>query len=135
FRRSGHERGTLTLSERIEHAKRHGVRSPIELPTLGKTRLRELRAAHPTVARAHAYAHQPLTFQRAQHATQVSGVEPKSRPQRADLCPIGTDLPQHARLADRTRPPEESVVERTDPFRDRPIEAPDLCDRVDTHNL
>jgi hypothetical protein len=46
----------------------------------------------------------------------VAGVELQACPERADLGPVGSDLPQQPRLGQRAIAREEAIVERPDPL-------------------
>jgi hypothetical protein len=59
----------------------------------------------------------------------VAGVELQACPERADLGPVGSDLPQQPRLGQRAIAREEAIVERPDPLGEGAIEVTDLVDR------
>jgi len=52
----------------------------------------------------------------------------------ADFRAFGSDFPQHARLAQRSRSSEEPVVERADAFGDGAIEAANALNRLEIHD-
>src|SRR6188472_1461208 len=59
----------------------------------------------------------------------MAGVELQACPERADLGPVGSDLPQQPRLGQRAIAREEAIVERPDPLGEGAIEVTDLVDR------
>ena len=124
----------LGLRERVEQRSGQGVAAPVEQGALGPTGLGQLRGAHPLVVVAGADGDQPVGLQGAQEPAQVAGVEVEAGAQPPHVRPL-TDLPQHARLAERAVTGQVLVVERADPLRDGAVEAPDPADGGIVHSL
>ena len=59
---------------------------------------------------------------------EIARVEPEARPEGADVGAVGTDLPEHARLAERPPAREERLVERADALGHDAVEPPYLGD-------
>src|SRR5258708_37998516 len=65
----------------------------------------------------------------------MGGVEAGPWSQPPNVGAVRADLPQQARLTERAVAGQERVVERADPLRDDPVEAPDPADHVRVHSL
>ena len=128
----------LPLAERLQHPSGERVGPPIELAPLSGAFGGQLRAADPRVAAADADVYQPLALQRSQHPAHVARIEVQPSAKRAHLGalgPLGADLPQQARFADRPAAAEKTIVEGADALGNGAIEAPDLLDRRAMHSL
>src|SRR5207244_1516622 len=111
------------------------VRPRVHLPDLTPAQSREACLAHTLIAAPRTEPHQAFSCQRFGETTDVSGVEPEVPAQIAEVRALRTDLVQQARRAERAVASEEVIVERADPLRDEPVEAPHLGDLVGRHCL
>ena len=123
------------LAQRLEERAGQLVALPVEQLTLGEPRARQLTRAHASVPGARVDADEPGALERAQQAAEVARVELEARAQPADVAAVGSDLPEHPRLAERPVAREVVVFERADSLRDEPVEAPHLTDRGVGHSL
>ncbi len=73
--------------------------------------------------------------ERLDEATQVPGIEAKPGAQVAEVCPPGTDLEEHARLAQGSIAAQEVIVQRPGSLGDEAIEAADLRRLLGGHCL
>ncbi len=126
---------SLPVVERLEERRGERVAARVESRAFAAAGSREARRADASIGRTRTDRDHARGFQRAQHATQIAGVEVETRSQRAHVGTVGSDLPQHAGLAERTIPLQEPVVQDTELLRDGPVEPPDLRDRVGIHPL
>ena len=127
--RSG-ERAAAPLVERLQDRSGEAIRAAVELRALGEAGRREAGAAHPAVVGGGLDHDQALGLERPQQPARVAGIHPQALPQIPHLGPAGADLPQEARLAQRTATAEELLVERTHALRHRAVEAPHPTDEL-----
>ena len=125
----------LALAERREEGPRELVAAALEHTQLPAPGGGELRGADAAVGRARLHGDQPVALERLQEPAQVAGVEVEPRAQVAQVGARLPDLPEHARLAERPVAREVVVVERSDPLRHEPVEAPDASDGLGGHSL
>jgi len=107
----------------------------IHLIELGEPGTRQVRGAHPLIARAGAQLDETCPRERLHDPAQVSGVETEAGSQVPEIGASRPDLEEHARLAKRAIAAEELVVERASALRDEAVEAPDLGDVLGLHCL
>jgi hypothetical protein len=129
------EPGALPGAQRPQDGHGRVVGAPVEHSPLGQPRRGEARDAHPPVGLARLHDHEPVLLQRPQQPAQVARVQVQPRSQPPDVAAVRPDLPQQARLAEGAVAGQERVVQRADPLRDGPVEAPDLVDHGRVHSL
>src|SRR5262249_57648468 len=88
------------------------VGARIELCGSAQPRPSQSHATDTAIVRRRLRSHQPLTLERAQEATDVTGIELQSRAQIADLRAGGPDFVEKSRFPEGTVAIEKMVVER-----------------------
>src|SRR5205814_7364561 len=85
---------------------------------------------HAPVAQARLDDGEAGGLERTEQAAEVSGVEAESGSQEPHVAPVGADLPQQTRFAERPIASEVVVVQRADALGYKPVEATDLSDGI-----
>ncbi len=116
----------LSRGQWIEQARGGLVGAPIHFSDFPSTGRGPPSPPEALVLRSRAQADETLLLQGLDQAGDVSGIEAKAPAQVAQVCPLGTDLVEQARLSQRAIAPEEVIVQRSDALGDQAVELPDL---------
>ena len=127
--------GPLARAQRCEQRGGEVVAAPVEDRSLRDPGRGQTCGPDPPVGLVRADGDHPRLLQGAQQPAEVSGVESEPGAQRAQVAPLGADLPQQPRLAEGTVPGEVAVVQRPHALGDDPVEPAHLCDHRPIHSL
>src|SRR5262249_15956057 len=111
------------------------VGATIELSDFAQPRSSQSHATDTAIVRRRLRSHQPLTLERAQEATDVTGIELQSRAQIADLRAGGPDFVEKPRFPEWTVAIEKMVLERANALADRSVEAAHAAHQLRIHSL
>ena len=109
----------LISGEWFEERPREVVAQPTEKFEFGPARLRQVGDSHPPVGGIRHHLHEAIVFERPQQPADVAGIQVEACAQRANVAPVGADLPQQSRRADRPAAGQVLIVQDPDSLRDR----------------
>src|SRR5215472_5766376 len=107
----------------------------IKLSQLAQPGAGQPHATNAAVVRRRLRLHQPLTLERAQEATDVTGIELQPRAQIAHVRAGATNFVEEPRFPEWTIAIEKMVLERADALTDRAIEAAQAAHVLGIHSL
>ena len=123
----GDEAGTLIVVEWLEETPCHRIGPAVDLGIFGEADLGQTGAADASIVRTCRDGHQPLPFQRAQHAAGIARVHPQPGTQRAHLQARRPDFPQRPGFSQRTLTAEELVRQDANALGGSAVESAGQC--------